>query len=449
MEAYSNFCCTSFNSSYRRSKNLANDLDKKASFFIFLELWQKKMEEKEDLNKNKDAQGLYYAVNEKQKLKKSLDSSMQEEEKYLPKIDLIHKNNHKRPQFKLNFEKVKVEENKENSFEYNKRENLEKLQVTENTNPEKKLNLKKSFKLDLTKLKSQSEDKEKSPKEETKTGDVIQKNDFSEKTKKLGIPLLNLVKIDGPKDSCSDHENDPNNRSPMKEQVEFINRKDIEKTQSAQNQQVLPPVLEEDKEPQRESIQFYRNENHLDHTEGVIDTDQIVLEGEALDPEFRMNEDRKQINEESMVLPVYDHALQRRKDKVDEIDPNKPQVARRPAEYDEDLEALDQRLFERRPREFNLEEFKKLCQKTYQEPNDPIPNVDDLLRAYKKYGLEKYSKYLSEDNPLNSVTSPSIDMGKAPYLFSYRENASSQIFLVPKCIKPHYMVVKYSNICPY
>jgi hypothetical protein len=40
-------------------------------------------------------------------------------------------------------------------------------------------------------------------------------------------------------------------------------------------------------------------------------------------------------------------------------------------------------------------------------------------------------------------------MGKAPHLFAYRERASSQIFHVPQCVYPHFVCIKYSDVCPY
>ena len=76
-------------------------------------------------------------------------------------------------------------------------------------------------------------------------------------------------------------------------------------------------------------------------------------------------------------------------------------------------------------------------------------NVDQFVKAYHKYGLDKYSKYLSERNELNSVTSPSIDMGKAPYLFSNRDSVSQQIYHVPNWVYPHFVWIKYHEICPY
>ena len=61
----------------------------------------------------------------------------------------------------------------------------------------------------------------------------------------------------------------------------------------------------------------------------------------------------------------------------------------------------------------------------------------------------KYAKFLSEENELNNITSPSIDMGKAPHLFSYKDSVSQQIFTIPNCVYPHFVCIKYHEICPY
>lgn len=179
------------------------------------------------------------------------------------------------------------------------------------------------------------------------------------------------------------------------------------------------------------------------------------LKEKKSDREVNKDEEvKKEITDLNQIQPKAEVRLQE-EEKV----PGRQQVSRRPVEYEEYVregyvqpeEVRDQeRLFApRRAPEYTIDDFRKLVQKTYEEPNDPFPYIDDLLKAYTKYKLDKYSKYLSEDNELNSRTSPSIDMGKAPHLFSYREAASQQIYHVPRCVYPHFVCIKYSEICPY
>ena len=40
-------------------------------------------------------------------------------------------------------------------------------------------------------------------------------------------------------------------------------------------------------------------------------------------------------------------------------------------------------------------------------------------------------------------------MGKAPHLFSFRDSASQQIFHVPNWVYPHFVWIKYHEVCPY
>jgi hypothetical protein len=76
----------------------------------------------------------------------------------------------------------------------------------------------------------------------------------------------------------------------------------------------------------------------------------------------------------------------------------RPQILRRPVEYikyvkegyiQPDEVRDEQRLFVHPDlQEFTEDDFRKLVQKTYAEPNDPFPYVDDLVKAYTKYDLK-------------------------------------------------------------
>lgn len=81
-----------------------------------------------------------------------------------------------------------------------------------------------------------------------------------------------------------------------------------------------------------------------------------------------------------------------------EFEQPRPQISRRPVEYTKyvkegyiqpDEVRDEQRLFVHpESHEFTEEDFRKLAQKTYEEPNDPFPYVEDLVKAYTKYNLK-------------------------------------------------------------
>jgi len=68
--------------------------------------------------------------------------------------------------------------------------------------------------------------------------------------------------------------------------------------------------------------------------------------------------------------------------------------------------------------QFTQEDFQKMILKTYSEPNDETPNIADLMGCIQKHKLYKYSPFLTEDFELNAKSSPAIDMGNEPLLFS-------------------------------
>jgi len=82
--------------------------------------------------------------------------------------------------------------------------------------------------------------------------------------------------------------------------------------------------------------------------------------------------------------------------------------------------------------------------KTYQEPNDSNPYIEDLMLCIQKYKLFKYAKYLTDDFELNKNTAPAIDMGRSPYMYKSSKNKNpDEIYHVPTSIYPHFVIVKY------
>lgn len=57
---------------------------------------------------------------------------------------------------------------------------------------------------------------------------------------------------------------------------------------------------------------------------------------------------------------------------------------------------------------------------------------------------------MTDENQLNSITSPSIDMGWAPYMYKSNRNKNpEEIYHVPASIYPHFVTIKYSWFCPF
>ena len=71
--------------------------------------------------------------------------------------------------------------------------------------------------------------------------------------------------------------------------------------------------------------------------------------------------------------------------------------------------------------------------------------MTSLINYLQKFDL---FKHLSEENRLSLESHPTLDMGRPPHLYNYKEHVSDQLFHVPNSMYPHLIIIRYHGFWP-